>query len=103
MKGRTEEAWAVTAKLHATSDTEDQEGSQNLAFAKEEFHQMEVQVTSDQQKAANETVFTLFTKPSYRKRMLCAFFTMFAAESTGILVVYSMMISHVPFQAPISI
>jgi hypothetical protein len=50
---------------------------------------MKHQAAIDLEMASKETVWTLFTKPSYRKRMICAFFTMFGAESTGILVIYS--------------
>jgi hypothetical protein len=75
------------SKLHGVAN--EAEASDATSFAKEEFYQMRVQVAADERMAANETVWTLFTKPSYRKRMICAFLTMFGAESTGILVIYS--------------
>jgi hypothetical protein len=87
MQGRNDEAWAVTAKLHGTSD--EKTDSHAHSFAREEFYQMSQQVATDKRQAANESLWTLFSKPSYRKRMICAFLMMFASESTGILVVYS--------------
>ena len=88
MVGRTDEAWHITKKLHGSGKDSDLD-SETVSFAKEEFYQMSSQVVADQTMAAGETVLDLFRKPNYRKRMLCAFFTMFGAESTAILVVYS--------------
>ncbi|CAK7234124.1 hypothetical protein SCUCBS95973_008828 [Sporothrix curviconia] len=89
MKDRPDEAWAILAKLHGIAGHE--QGSQEATFAREEFYQMRQQVAADKRLAAIEgaSITTLFTKPSYRKRMFCAFMTMFAAESSGILVVYN--------------
>jgi hypothetical protein len=84
MQNRVDDAWHVVEKLHGSHSNVEAE-----TFAKEEFYQMRCQVAADQTMASGETVWTLFTKPSYRKRMICAFLTMFGAESTGILVVYS--------------
>lgn len=78
MRGRTEEAWTVVNRLHGGHDNPELE-----VFASEEFHQMKVQVAKDVRAASQENLLTLFTKPSYRKRMWCAFLTMFGAESTG--------------------
>lgn len=52
---------------------------------------MRKQVDADKRQAQidGNSFMVLFKKPSYRKRMFCAFMTMFAAESTSILVVYS--------------
>lgn len=61
----------------------------DVSFAREEFYQIRQQAISDASTSSKETFWTLFTKPSYRKRMICAFLVMFASESTGILVVYS--------------
>lgn len=83
---RPDDAWKIVSKLHGVAD---ETQSTTTSFAREEFYQMSAQVLADERMAANETVMTLFTKPSYRKRMLCAFLTMFGAESTGILVIYS--------------
>ena len=86
MKDRDDEAWRTVLKLHSSGSDDD---SAAATFAKEEYYQMKMQVHRDQAIAAEETVSTLFTKPSYRKRMFCAFMTMFGTESTGILVIYS--------------
>lgn len=73
-------------KLHGTDGSDD---SPLSMFAKEEFYQMSCQVRVDKVTASDETFMTLFKKPSYRKRMICAFLVMFGSESTGILVLYS--------------
>lgn len=86
MNERRDEAWAVTQKLHGSPSEADSHGSQ---FAREEFYQMSHQIAADKITAANENLWTLFKKPSYRRRMLVAFLTMFGCESTAILVVYS--------------
>jgi hypothetical protein len=86
MRNRPDGAWAVTSKLHGSPKAHDAQAS---LFAKEEFYQMSHQVAVDQAMGVNENVLTLFKKPSYRRRMVCAFLTTFGAESTGILVVYS--------------
>lgn len=93
MKDRHDEAWVILAKLHGISGHD--QDSPLATFAKEEFYQMRHQVAADKRQAAIEgdSLTTLFTKPSYRKRMFCAFMTMFAAESTGILVIYSESLS----------
>ncbi|CAK7204028.1 hypothetical protein SEUCBS139899_006779 [Sporothrix eucalyptigena] len=89
MKERNDEAWTVLAKLHGIAGHD--QDSPEAMFAKEEFYQIRSQVTADKRLAEIEgaSLKTLFKKPSYRKRMFCAFMTMFAAESTGILVIYN--------------
>ncbi|CAK7213533.1 hypothetical protein SBRCBS47491_001832 [Sporothrix bragantina] len=89
MKDRFDEAWVVLAKLHGIAGHE--QDSREATFAREEFYQMRQQVAADKRLAAIEgaSIATLFKKPSYRKRMFCAFMTMFGAESTAILVVYN--------------
>lgn len=86
LQNRPEDAWEVVSKLHGNGNAEDQTA---ISFAKEEFYQISRQAEADRVISANETIWTLFTKPSYRRRMICAFLTMFGSESTGILVVYS--------------
>ncbi|OAG33838.1 hypothetical protein AYO21_12057 [Fonsecaea monophora] len=86
MKDRRDSAWEVINLLHNTDKDSD---SHHISFAREEFYQMSHQVSADLQISRTETLSTLFTKPSYRKRMFCAFMTMFATESTGILVIYN--------------
>lgn len=84
MQGNREESWRIMQKLHDSSNN-----ASRVSFAHEEFCQMSNQVTIDQDLARSETVATLFMKPSYRKRMFCTFMTMFATESTAILVIYN--------------
>jgi hypothetical protein len=50
---------------------------------------MSGQVDADKRLHGQEGLLDLWRKPSYRKRMICAFVTMFASESSGILVIYS--------------
>jgi hypothetical protein len=83
VQGRKEEAWKIVARLHNS-----EEG--NNSFAKEEFYQISQQVESDKALHSGESVWDLFRKPSYRKRMICGALTMFASESSAILVIYSM-------------
>lgn len=86
IQNRPDDSWKVVLRLHGVGNDA---SSETVSFAKQEFYQMRVQAAADSHMAAIETVWTLFRKPSYRKRMICAFLTMFGSESTGILVVYS--------------
>lgn len=93
-KDRPSDAWKVVSKLHGSGEEAD---ATVASFAREEFYQMSQQVQADKIMATGESFMTLFKKVSYRKRMICAFLTMFGAESTGILVIYSM---QPPLPAP---
>lgn len=83
VQGRTQEAWIIIARLHQRSDDPEQ------LFAREEFYQMSRQVDADKSVRDSMSLKDLWTKPSYRKRMTCGFITMFASESSAILVIYS--------------
>ena len=83
VKQRKEDAWKIVSRLHQVGD------GTNDMFAREEFYQMSQQVEADRILSEQETVMDLFRKPSYRKRMICGGLTMFAAMSSGILVIYS--------------
>ncbi|KAJ9610506.1 hypothetical protein H2200_005283 [Cladophialophora chaetospira] len=75
-KGRLEEAWTVTQKLHHDpADPHDES-------AHAEFTQIVRQVEFD--KEMNVTFYQMFKKPSWRKRSLSAMFLTFAAQCTGI-------------------
>ncbi len=91
-KDRREEAWAIIAKLHAHAD------DANDHFAKEEFDQISHQVVSDRAAYGDVTVFDLFRKPNYRKRMVCGGLTMFALQTSGNLVIYSTFLSQSLYQ-----
>ncbi|KAH0836949.1 hypothetical protein AYO21_01742 [Fonsecaea monophora] len=83
LKDRRDEAWKIVAKLHYNpSDPEE-------VYARKEFYQMCRQVDHDREFFSHETIWDLWRKPSYRKRMLCGFFTFFSNESSGILVIYN--------------
>ncbi|KIW95531.1 uncharacterized protein Z519_04116 [Cladophialophora bantiana CBS 173.52] len=76
---RRDEAWAIISKLHGVTD------NQQL-FAREEFYQISRQADADKLLSTHESLLDLFRKPSHRKRMFCAFVTMFAAQAPGNLV-----------------
>jgi hypothetical protein len=57
-------------------------------FARESFFQMEKQAEADAIAWKDGGNKQLFTKPSYRKRMLMGFFIQYAAQSTGAQVIY---------------
>jgi hypothetical protein len=69
-QGRREEAWKIISRLHDDGTDETQ------SFAAEEFKQMEGQVELDNIawtiQGGNKQ---LFTKPSYRKRMVSQYFS----------------------------
>lgn len=50
---------------------------------------MSRQVEADRSMRESMSLKELWTKPSYRKRMICGAITMFASESSAILVIYS--------------
>lgn len=83
IQGRAQEAWAIIAKLHTRKDDPEH------LFAREEFYQMSRQVEADRSMREAMSLTELWTRPSYRKRMICGAITMFASESTAILVIYS--------------
>ena len=62
---RHDEAWKIITKMNNKADDPDER------FAREEFYQMRQQVEADRRLLQTESWQTLFTKPSYRKRMLC--------------------------------
>lgn len=79
MKGRVEEARAIVMKLHHVNDDPDQE------YARGEFYQMQKQVEFD--KTLNPSWKEMFTRPSYRKRVILGCTFAFIGQSTAILVI----------------
>ncbi|KAI1625143.1 general substrate transporter [Exophiala viscosa] len=79
MHNRTDEAWKVVSKLHATPGDPQQE------FARSEFYQMQKQ--SDADREMDTSWKMIFTRPSYRKRMLIGMGFAFFGQSTGAFVV----------------
>lgn len=94
LKGRTEEAKAVTHRLHATKG--------DHTFADEEFNQMVLQTEIDSKLETSwvshgnklqprafvaftltHSQMSMFTKPSYRKRVLIICWMCFIGQSTG--------------------
>ncbi|OAG37952.1 hypothetical protein AYO21_07802 [Fonsecaea monophora] len=78
LKGRVEEAWQTVSRLHHDPQDENQE------YIKEEFFQMRTQLEFD--RTLDSSWFHLFSKPSYRKRMLMASLVTFLGQSTAVLV-----------------
>ncbi|OAL44212.1 general substrate transporter, partial [Pyrenochaeta sp. DS3sAY3a] len=87
LKRRNEVAWQIVARLHHRHDDPDQQ------FAREEFYQMKMQVEADMVFYESESIWDLFRKPSYRKRMFLGAFTFFSNESSGVLVIYNYSVS----------
>lgn len=85
LQKRPDEAWEIVSRLHHNPEDPSEH------FAREEFFQMSQQVEADRKFYETESVWILFTKPSYRKRMLCGFMTFFGNESSGVLVIFSML------------
>lgn len=84
MRGRPDEAWRIIEKLH-----DSKKDTSRISFAREEFFVMKNQVAVDLELTSNATWMRMFRSKSDRKRLFCAFMTMFASESTCILVVYN--------------
>jgi len=89
MQGRREDAWRIIAKLHSNP-----EADPDQVYAREEFYQMVKQAEMDSELWAREGgLKQLWTKRSYRTRMWMGFFTQYAAQSTGAMVVYNYMVT----------
>ncbi|TFK56383.1 general substrate transporter [Heliocybe sulcata] len=89
MQGRNNDAWQIVAKLHSSP-----EADPDQVYAREEFYQMVKQVEMDSQLwARGGGLKQLWTKPSYRTRMCMGFFTQYAAQSTGSMVVYNYIVT----------
>jgi len=80
-KGRAERAYKIVERLHRTSD------DPNHLYAKTEFLQMEKQLELDNSLDSSWRI--LFTRPSYRKRVLIACSLLAFIYSSGTLSVSS--------------
>lgn len=91
-KGKFDEAELVLQRLRQTPDDPD-----NLV-AKEEFYQTKEQIKLEAEKlAAYGSVWkAVFTKSSYRKRMIIGFLTQWGAEFGGPLIIVSMKVFRCP-------
>ena len=83
-KGRSEEAWKVTRKLHASKkDPED-------SFAHAEYSQMQAQIVFERQHNAIGTLAQAklaFSQRSFLKRLGLGFLVQFGNQCTGALVI----------------
>jgi hypothetical protein len=82
-QNRANESWEIIKRLH--SDPNDPDAT----LALQEFYQMAQQVAVDDAAWKGGGGYKqLWTKPSFRKRMLVGFFTEFAVQTTGSNVIY---------------
>lgn len=79
LKDKREEAWKVVSKLHDIPTDPEQ------VFAREEFFQMTKQAEYD--RMLDTSWAALFTKPSYRKRVLIGCILVFFGQSTAVTVI----------------
>jgi hypothetical protein len=87
MQGRRAESWDIISRLHVDANALD---ASNVSYAQKEFHQMVKQVEMDSRAwVAGGGARQMYSKPSYRKRMIMGFFTQYAAQATGGMVVSS--------------
>jgi MFS family permease len=80
-KGRGDEAWLITERLH--HDPNDEAQTQ----AREEFYQMQTQIEFD--KSLDTSILHMFKKPSLRKRILLGCGLLLGGQSCGPLVINS--------------
>jgi MFS family permease len=81
LKGRNDEAWKITERLH--HDPNDQTQMQ----AREEFYQMQAQTEFDQ--SLDTSLLHMFRQPSLRKRILLGCGVLLGGQSCGPLVINS--------------
>lgn len=88
-QGREADAWKIITALHSNPNSDPDQ-----VYAREEFNQMVKQVEMDAELWLNKGgIKQLVTKPSYRKRMWMGFFTQYATQSTGAMVVYNYIVT----------
>jgi hypothetical protein len=81
-QGQGDKALAVLLRLHEFGDQEN-----NLSYAQREYDQMERQLEID--KLSPTSWASIFSVPSYRKRAITGFATMFLAQCTGTQIINS--------------
>ncbi|KAF9889302.1 hypothetical protein FE257_007411 [Aspergillus nanangensis] len=79
MNGRDEEARQIVMDLHRVGDSPEQ------VYAEEEYYQMKMQCEQD--RALQPSWMEMFTRASYRKRVILACAFAFIGQSTAILVI----------------
>lgn len=79
MNDDPDEAWKIVGSLHADKPDPDQ------TFARGEFYQMQKQAEFD--RSMDSRWITLFTKKSYRKRLILSAGFACIGQSTGVLVI----------------
>ena len=77
-KGRSDEAWAITQRLHHSKANDDDQ-----IAAREEFYQMKAQIEFD---ASQDTSYWhMFKTPALRRRILLGAGVLLGAQSCGML------------------
>lgn len=87
--GRNAEAREIVLKLHGDEDPTDSSDAHRRRFAELEYEEMVAQITADSRLPSSW--LSIMQVPSYRKRAIIGFFTMFAAQCTGTQVINSML------------
>jgi hypothetical protein len=85
-QGQEDSAMAVLVRLHQSGDQEN-----NASYAQREFDQIKGQLEID--KLSPTSWASIFSIPSYRKRAIIGFATMFLAQCTATQIINSK--SHV--------
>ncbi|KAK4505727.1 hypothetical protein PRZ48_003692 [Zasmidium cellare] len=83
-KGKADQAWRVTQRLHANSSDPDD------SYARAEYHQMQVQIDFERSMNAVGTLAQAklaFSQGSFRKRLAIGFGVQFFNQTTGALVI----------------
>ncbi|KAK5170394.1 uncharacterized protein LTR77_004981 [Saxophila tyrrhenica] len=90
--GRPDEALAILKRLHGTdvhhepgaSNSDKDEPAEAVPFYQREFNQIESQIQLEREQG-NYGVWTIFSRPSYRKRLYIALFYYFFQQATGVI------------------
>jgi hypothetical protein len=87
MQGRHAESWDIISRLHVDGSIVH---TNKVSYAQKEFHQMVKQVEMDSHAwIAGGGARQMYSKASYRKRMMMGFFVQYSAQATGGMVVSS--------------
>jgi len=94
MQGKEEQAWEIVRLLHSAP------GDTDHYYAKKEIFQMQRQIELD--RTLDSSWKIMFTRPSYLKRALMAFFVVFSIAASGAQVIanyISILLSNLGYKA----
>ncbi|KAG2345534.1 general substrate transporter [Suillus weaverae] len=81
VQGRHAESWDIISRLRVDGNIVE---ANKISYAQEEFHQMVKQVEMDSHAwIAGGGAHQMYSKASYRKRMMIGLFTQYSAQATG--------------------